>query len=126
MQQNEPELALVAGEQSVQNLGHLLETDLDPEVQRDARSVRADLLLMMGRLREAEDGLLELWRRFPADSVGQDAGLRAAQLAEHQPGEAGRADSILSALRRGASNATVRRALGLGGAPAPGASGGRR
>ena len=106
----EPEMARVVGEAAIQNLANLIGTNLDPTVQRDARAVRADLLLSLGRLDEAESVLLDLWRRFPEDSLAQDAGLRAARLAEHRAGGAARAESILVGLRHRAANAAVRRA----------------
>jgi tetratricopeptide (TPR) repeat protein len=122
----EPEMARVAGGQAIQNLERALLGNLDPTVQRQGRAARADLLLALGRLTEAEEGLLDLWRRFPEDSLAEDAGLRAARLAEQRPGGAARADSIRSVLRRVAANAAVRRAAGVGAVPGPGQLGGRR
>ena len=125
MEHGEPEQARVAGEEAIHDAGRVLETDLDPAVQRQARALRADLMLTLGRLPEAEEALLDLWRRFPEDSLAEDAGLRAARIAGHRPGGAARADSILAVLRRNAANAVVRRAAGQG-APEDGAPGGAR
>jgi tetratricopeptide (TPR) repeat protein len=112
LEHGQPEMARVAGEQTLHNLGYLLETDRDPLVQREALSARGDVLQALGRSEEAESTLLDLWRRFPEDSLAQDAGLRAARLAAARPGGVARGDSIRAALRHAATNAAVRRAAG--------------
>ena len=112
LQRGEPELARVAGESAIANLEQLLAHNRDPQVQRRARAVRAELLLALGRLAEAEDALLEEWRLAPDDSTAQDAALRAARLAAHRPGGETRADSVAGELRRHATSAAVRRAAG--------------
>jgi tetratricopeptide (TPR) repeat protein len=114
LEHGEPELARVAGEAALANLERLLGTNRDPDVQREARAARAGLLLDLGRLPEAEDALLDQWRRYPADSAAQEAGLRAANLARYRPGGTARAESILTALRRNAFSATVRREADAG------------
>jgi tetratricopeptide (TPR) repeat protein len=119
MDHGEAELARLEGEAFLTNLEHLLGTNRDPEVQRQARAVRAGLLVDLGRLPEAEDALLDQWRRYPADSAAQQAGMRAATLARHRAGGAARADSILAALRRNAFSATVRREAGAGADASP-------
>lgn len=114
LEHGEPELARIAGAAALANLDRLLEINRDPFVQRQARGVRARLLLDLGRLPEAEEALLDQWRRYPADSSSQEAGMSAATLARHRPGGGPRADSILTALRRNAFSATVRREAGAG------------
>jgi tetratricopeptide (TPR) repeat protein len=120
----QPEMAQVAGEQTLRILAHLLVTDLDPLVQREALSAEADVQLALQHGPEAEATLLDLWLRFPEDSLAQDAGLRAARLARARPGGAARADSILEVLKHTASNAAVRRAAAAGGAIAKSEAGG--
>ena len=116
LEHGQPELARVAGAAALANLERLLGSNHDRGVQRQARAVRARLLLDLGRLPEAEEALLDQWRRYPADSAAQEAGFRAATLARHRPGGNARADSILAALRRNAFSATVRREAGAGAA----------
>jgi len=108
----EPELARVAGQGAIANLGHLLETDRDPQVQLRARAVRAELLLSLGMNAEAESALVDLWRRFPEDSLAEDAALRGARLAEHLPGGRERAARLYAQLSVRATSAAVRRAAG--------------
>ncbi len=116
LEHGEPELARLAGAAFLASLERLLATNRDPDVQRQARAARAGLLVDLGRLPEAEDALLDQWRRYPADSAARQAGIRAATLARHRPGGGARADSILAALRRSAFGATVLTEVGAGAA----------
>lgn len=110
LQASEPELARLAGEEGIDQLGRLLVTNADPLVQRQARAVRAELLLLLGRTAEAESSFVDLWQRFPGDSAAQDGALRAAALAEHQAGGKPRAGVLLARLATRAANVTVRNA----------------
>jgi len=113
---NEPELARLAAQAAILNIDHLLATNRDRAVQRDGGLARAQLLLTLGRPREAEDALVQLWRSFPQDSAAQAGALQAAALATARAGGVVRADSIRAGLRRNASSATVRLAAGAAGA----------
>lgn len=110
LDRGEFDLADVEGDATLTNLAHLLQNNRDPLVQREARSVTAELLLALGQTARAESALVELWEHFPADSASEDGALRAARIAEHQPGGTERARALYDELRRGAGNATVRRA----------------
>lgn len=102
------DLAQVEGDATLINLNHLLVTNRDPLVQREARSVNAEVLLALGRSAMAESSLVDVWERFPGDSLGEAGAFRAARIAEHLPGGAGRAQQLYDELRRTAGNATVR------------------
>ncbi|HTR96541.1 MAG TPA: hypothetical protein VMH61_01450 [Candidatus Acidoferrales bacterium] len=110
--QNQHDLARLAAQGEVAILDRLRASNRDPGVQRNGGRVRAELLLFLGRDREAEDALLTTWRSFPDDSTSEAGALRAAALAARRPDGAALADSIRAALRRSAASATVRRAAG--------------
>lgn len=105
----ETELARVQGEQVIDNLTHLLASYRDDGVQRQASLVRADLLLELGRIADAESSLVALWRRFPGDSATEDGALRAARLGAHLPGGRERSTRVLVELSRLAADPVVRR-----------------
>ncbi|MEO5989219.1 MAG: tetratricopeptide repeat protein [Candidatus Eisenbacteria bacterium] len=104
------DLAQVEGDATIANLRHLIVTNRDPLVQREARVVHAEVLLALGRGAMAESSFVDLWRRFPGDSTTEAGALRAARIAEHLPGGADRARQLYLELRRAARNATVRHA----------------
>lgn len=114
------DFARLEGTRGMETLTHLLEVNRDPDVQREARTVRANLLELTGREADAERELIELWTRFPGDSAAEAAALRAARLARGVPGGAARADSLLRLLARRATSAAIRGAA-AGELPAGGA-----
>jgi hypothetical protein len=105
----ETELAHFEARRSIDNLERLLVMNADPLVQRQARLVRAELLADSGEPLAAVDGLLDVWDRFPADSVAEAAALRAARIARDLPGRGGLADSLFARIAVEAWNADVRR-----------------
>ncbi len=113
LDRGEFDLAQVEGEATLTNLRHLLVTNRDPVVQREARVVHAEVLLALGRGALAESSFVDLWRRFPGDSTTEDGALRAARIAEHLPNGSQRARRLYGELRRTARNATVRHAAEL-------------
>lgn len=102
------DLARVEGDATLRNLRHLVVTNRDPVVQREARVVQSELLLSLGQVATAESSFVDLWRRFPGDSTTEDGALRAARIAEHLPDGTDRARELYRELRRDARNATVR------------------
>jgi tetratricopeptide (TPR) repeat protein len=104
------EMARIEGGNATARLDHLLATNRDPAVQRQARGVRAELLLMLGFSARAESCLVDLWRRFPEDSSTESAALRGASLAEHRPGGRPQAAALYDELAHHAASASVRRA----------------
>ena len=104
------ELAQVTGATELDKLTYQLATNRDPDVQRQARTLRAELQLALGRTGAAESTYVELWREFPADSLAEAGALRAARLAEHRPGGAERAARLYRQLSVQARSAAVRQA----------------
>ena len=109
-EEGEAELARVQGQQEIEKLGYLVETNFDPQVRRQAGLVRAELLLLTGQVAGAESSFVALWRQFPGDSATEDAALRAARLGAHLPGGAARSREVLEQLSRRAVDPVVRRA----------------
>lgn len=106
----EAELARVQGQQEIEKLGYLVQTNFDPQVRRQAGLVRAELLLLTGQVAGAESSFVALWRQFPGDSATEDAALRGARLGAHLPGGAARSREVLEQLARRAVDPVVRRA----------------
>ena len=104
------ELAQVTGGAELEKLARQIETDRDPEVQRQSRALQGDLQLALGRTGAAESTYVDLWRMFPADSLAEADALRAARLAEHRQGGTQRAQRLYAQLSVQARSAVVREA----------------
>ncbi len=110
LDRGEVELAQYEARRAIADLEQLLTMNADPHVQRQARLVRAEMLAGTGASRQAVEAFLDLWNRFPGDSVAEAAGLRAARMARFQPGLGVRADSLLERLATRAVSTEIRRA----------------
>ncbi len=110
LQHGKVELAQVIGGTELEKLARQIETDHDPEVQRQARALQGDLQLALGRNGAAESTYVDLWRMFPADSLAEASALQAAGLAAHRPGGAERSLRLYRQLSVNARSAAVREA----------------
>lgn len=103
------ELARVEGRSALERVQYLLATNRDPGVQLRAGALRGELQIALGQTAGAESTLVDLWRRFPEDSVAEAAALRGASLAEHRPGGRAAATELYAELAAHAVFPAVRR-----------------
>jgi tetratricopeptide (TPR) repeat protein len=76
------DLAGIEGRRAIEALDRLILRQRDLDVQYEARLMRARLLEAVGPPAEACDALTAFWRRYPRSYEGQEAGLRAAMIAD--------------------------------------------
>jgi tetratricopeptide (TPR) repeat protein len=76
------ELARLEGLRAIEVLDRLILRQRDLDVQFEARLMRALLLEAVGPADEACEALTAFWRRYPRSYDGQEAGLRAAAIAD--------------------------------------------
>lgn len=106
----EPDLARFEARRAIAQLERLLEINADPIVQRQARRVRGELMAEVGDDDSAVEAFADLWDRFPGDSIAEQAGLRAVQLARRSAASAARGESLRRIVASQATRAEVRRA----------------
>jgi len=76
------ELARLEGLRAIEAMDRLILRQRDLDVQFEARRMRALLLEAVGSPEEAFEALAGFWRRYPRSYDGQEAGLRAAAIAD--------------------------------------------
>lgn len=89
------DLARIEALRAIEALDRLILRQRDEDVQFEARHTRALLLDEIGPAGDACDALTAFWRRYPRSYDGQEAGLRAATLADSALHERDRAVDLL-------------------------------
>jgi tetratricopeptide (TPR) repeat protein len=106
---HETDLARLEGQRAIESLDQMITNQRDETVQFNARRAKADVLLAMGDGPRAADALEEMWRLYPNTAVGIGAALRAADVAERDLHDRGRAVTLYQQIEGGARSADAQR-----------------
>ena len=106
----ESDLAKLEGQQALEKLDMIMESQRDESVTLQVKLTRGRLYEMMGRPADACDVFIEVWRSQGRTAEGTRAGFDAARLAEHSLHEPGRARDLYEEVADRAPDEASRRA----------------